>query len=141
MARKDDEEGYDRRLQDLMQDCLPNILVELVEQRPPDPIEAMATALYRYRHLERPVPHIPPNTQTANIKACESFLTAVPVTQTSSMENDPLTKVKIVQSGDFDDSIYDMDLHMTETKNIKVHDSLLGLFRYIGDLFDDDDLL
>ena len=57
------------------------------------------------------------------------------------MENDPLTKVKIVQSGDFDDSIYDMDLHMTETKNIKVHDSLLGLFRYIGDLFDDDDLL
>lgn len=44
-----DEEGYDRRLQDLMQDCLPNILVELVEQRPPDPIEAMATALYRYR--------------------------------------------------------------------------------------------
>ena len=44
-----DGEEYDKQLQRLMQECLPNILVEVVEQRPHDPIAFIANALYRYR--------------------------------------------------------------------------------------------
>lgn len=38
------------------------------------------------------------------------------------------------------DSFHEKDVYSPEIQNIKVHDSLLGLFSYIGDLFDDEDI-
>ena len=45
----DDGEEYDRRLKKLMQECLPGILADVVEERPADPIEFIAHALYKYK--------------------------------------------------------------------------------------------
>lgn len=53
------DDDYAKTLREVMQDCLPPILVEVVEKRPLDPIAYIAEGLYRYRVFHIFVPIIP----------------------------------------------------------------------------------
>ncbi|WAR25261.1 hypothetical protein MAR_010965 [Mya arenaria] len=121
-------EAYAARLQLLMKECLPPILVEIVELRPRDPIHHLAHCLYRFgeKHAKDQLNGVERNNHGNKSKYA------------SHRSNDTApSRVQIVE--DCERTSVPQELHLGPSKAY-LHGECIVILRDSEDLFDDDDL-
>lgn len=137
-----EDDTYDSALQRLMKECLPPILVEIVDRRPPDPIQYMAKSLYKYREKD----------DAAMFKSQPSRIQSVSDSSISNLESKHdknfrsegvrqgfLAKGMIVESND-DFIEVNEDFEAFDISNKMVHEQCTVGMKLIGDIFDEEDI-
>ncbi|KAH3827830.1 uncharacterized protein LOC127880934 [Dreissena polymorpha] len=133
--------AYAATLQQLMKDCLPPILVEIVERRPSDPIQYLATSLYQYRKRNDVVVK---TSHVVNAEHAQGRTNGHTDGHTDGHTHERSHFTSFIHSdsnGVSEDPIYDHknSSHANFTQDY-IHIERVLAMTSLGDIFDDDDV-
>ncbi|XP_033745873.1 uncharacterized protein LOC117331313 [Pecten maximus] len=156
--QRKDVEAYSAYLRTKMGESLTDAVAQVIATRPRDPIDFLATALYKSRNMESPtiqvaitrrlqmpkwtpgetgssMPQPEKHSETRNLSKQVGSSTPTSSIQTKVGPSVPSSVGCIIGSMEDTDEDYDMGLG---GPTVYVHGTVLSLFSLIGDMFDDD---